>query len=736
MSVYIRRFLFDPGPDVLTEIESVNVLDLEPPGQINGIGTGTALIVGEFENGPFNTPTQVTSSTDLNQSFGGLGYTRDGVVANDCCAVSRSADSAATAEYWNGNGIVQLNGKKFAALQVCRADTSVGSVSFTRCSAVYGGTKSAYNLEPSQTLVLSLNGGGNVTSTFTATAAVVTAVGASYPVTLSGGETLTLGYDDASNFTVTFQATDSTLQNIIDRINSFAGFTFASNSSSQLRLTARVRGSGSEVRVVSGITATLGLTVADTAGTGNVANIDNVLVSEIKTIVELAAAGTTVDQISTGQLRITNSGTSATGTIEVKTSTATDLGFTAGDISDAADNTVAGRIPAGTKVSNTAGTRVFVTMQDVDFTATNVGPYTVKVRHATDDGTGSSANAGTVTHIVTSPNDTTAFAVTNASNISAALTEAQIDSAYVTAIDATLQSNSVAQNANIIWSARQSNAIRQALRTNAINASAVGPVGRIALVRTPMNTTKALALSATSAPGVGLTRNQRVIYCYPQASTYVPPIALRGTAGGTGFTATGLVDVGADGVLASVLSQLPPEENPGQVTDFTSGTLGLESGANVQSFTMNDYISFRGAGICALRMDDGVAIFQSGVTSVDPTVNPSLRNIARRRMADYIQGSIARRAKAFGKRLATKARKKALLSEVKQFLADLLSMGNSSAQRIAGYTLSDKGNTPSMEARGIYRIDAFVRTLSSLDSIVIGTTIGESVVVEEQLPSD
>jgi hypothetical protein len=65
----------------------------------------------------------------------------------------------------------------------------------------------------------------------------------------------------------------------------------------------------------------------------------------------------------------------------------------------------------------------------------------------------------------------------------------------------------------------------------------------------------------------------------------------------------------------------------------------------------------------------------------------------------------------------------------------LLSRNNPSAQRIAGYTIDARsGNTPELLAQGLFRIILKVRTLASLDSIVVESTIGESVVVEEILP--
>jgi hypothetical protein len=197
------------------------------------------------------------------------------------------------------------------------------------------------------------------------------------------------------------------------------------------------------------------------------------------------------------------------------------------------------------------------------------------------------------------------------------------------------------------------------------------------------------------------------------------------------------VDVGADGFLCAIMSQLPPEENPGQLTPFSGGIVSLESGANVQGFTINDYILFKASGICALRWDadDGVAIFQSGVTSVNPAINPGLVRISRRRMADYIQDSLAQAMTSFGKKLSTSARRKAIVGEITNFLAGLLSVENPANQRIGGYTVDpNSGNNAQTLAQGMFRIIINVQTLPSLDSIVLQTTVGEQVQVQEVLP--
>src|ERR1700722_1666047 len=103
---FTRRFLSDPGNGILLNIESVNILDLLPPGAIAGIGTGTDLIVGEFEDGPDKTPTQTAASTNLQTFWVWIGFTYGGVSGNYPCAVARYADQAILPEYWNGNALM------------------------------------------------------------------------------------------------------------------------------------------------------------------------------------------------------------------------------------------------------------------------------------------------------------------------------------------------------------------------------------------------------------------------------------------------------------------------------------------------------------------------------------------------------------------------------------------------------------------------------------------------------
>lgn len=737
MASFVRRFLFDPGIETLLEIESVNIIDLEPPAQITGVGAGTVLMVGEFENGTF-VQREVTSASDFKSTFGSFGYENDGVPGNNPSARSRKADNVLTAEFFNGNGFVALANKKFKRLIVLRIDTSVGEVEFTRLPCLLGSDAPAFDLADAETLVVD-DGGGNDTVTLDGVVATVLSAAGMFATGFTGGEKMNVTIDDGvvgqqiGPVDIVFQAGDQSQAQAIARINLVLGFTSASDTGMDTTtMVGRVQGTAGNVIINSidaAVATALGFAAGTTNGTGNVANIDAVTVAELDSLIDTATAGNVkADRDADGKLRICNVNTSLTTLAIDVLSTATGFGFTIPSSTDAtveADN-IDVIIPAGTRVRN-SGAVEWVTMQDVATKANNRGPYSVKVRPGLDDGTVAGSVAASVA-VLPFPIRGAGFAVTNPLPLTAALTEAQIDVKYTDAIITTKSLVKVGKEANIIAAARQSNIIRAGLRTNAVEASSEGALGRMAIIRPPLGTTTRAVATGSVAPGVGATRNQRVVYAFPGAQTFISQIAFQGSAGGAGFTDDGLIDSGADAFMASAMSQLPPEENPGQLTEFLNGVTGIEAGnPDVQDLAIGDYISFRKNGVAALRqsINTGQFLFQSGVTSVNPATNPNLRNIARRRMADFIQDTLALRATAFGKKLATRSRRAAVIAEFRQFMKSLVD-----DERLAAQSALQSGDSAEIKL-GIFRLIIKGTTISSLDSIVLESTIGETVTIDE-----
>jgi hypothetical protein len=732
------------------------ILDRSPPANIIGVGTGTTAIVGEFENGPFGVTTEVTSATQLAAVFGGFGYTYNGIVGQNPSARQRFGDGAVLAEYWNGNGAVQLNGKTFSRLLIMRVNTSCGAVQFTRQANLLGGQSFSYQLTSGQHLDISIDGASATVVTFTGVAATVTSGSQTYAA-ITAGMTLQLGADAMPNFTVVFQATDTTQAAVIARINQFAGFTMAATvSGTTISLTGLQKGTGGQVRVLGGTAAgsgVLNFTVANTNGTGNVANIASVAPSELNTAVALATTNAVlVEQLPSGQLRMyLVSSNPATDTLKIaSTTTALAFGFPIG-VTDAASTGNAGVIPAGTIVGVSGGNQ-YVTMQSITVTATaqtgitpsGAGPYSVPIRPATDDDltvtTGALVNTVTVINPL-SVITLDSYAVTNPLPVAVPLTESAIDAAYVNAMALMTNPQDVSHDINIIWSARQSDAIRQALKVQVQqvgDGGGLGVLGRVAVIRPPIGTLASQAESSVAQPGVGAYSYERIIYTYPGVTTSIPAIATIGLAGGTGFTATGVVTVGADGFLCSVMSNLPPEDNPGQLTAFTGAAIALEPNVNGGvALALQDYINFKANGICAAKFSYGTLIFQSGVTSVNPANYPQLAPIHRRRMADFIQDSLATALDPYSKQLMTLALQQALTVMVRGFLLGLLSPTNLNQQRIAGFFLDTK--TPNLAppggvsptSLGIFRMLILVTTSPTMDDIALDTQIGDDVVTTQ-----
>lgn len=321
-------------------------------------------------------------------------------------------------------------------------------------------------------------------------------------------------------------------------------------------------------------------------------------------------------------------------------------------------------------------------------------------------------------------------AVTYTSTIQApnAPSDPTIDALYSTCFDALLTDDLPGREVNIVLPARTSASIRSKQKSHVLAASAQG-IGRTSPISPALTTVTTSAVVADTDPGVGGNRDERINYCWPGAMTFVPEAVGHAMKGADGFSHTdGYIDTHLNGWLASLLSNLPPERNPGQasapVPEIMAPIVGFQR--LVSGLGMNDYIQFRQKGICALRIDRAAGpIFQSGITT---SLTAGQKNINRRRMADFLEDSIAQRYNQFAKQPMTQAWKDSIVAETTAFLDDLLSINNPAAQRIAGYIVDDKsGNTPTLTAQGIFVVIIKVRTLATADFIVLQAEVGEAV---------
>lgn len=744
MAGFIRRFDAQPTIETLAEIEAIDIVDLPPQSPTTGVGTGTLLCVGEFEDGSFadgsdaneyqgpaTGPQEVFGSEDLVNRFGGFGYAYGGTLYENPCARRHLF------ELWNGNGFIKLKFCRPRRLIVARVDTSVGSVAFSPLAGILGGS-GPFALTVGDTLDITTDLGGPVSSSAIAAAGAQVTGAAFLASGFLGGEAISFAIDGGPVVTVTFAAADQTPAQVAARINLVLGYACASVVGGALQLDGIVQGTSGEIilaDVAVGTLAAIGLLAGTTAGTGNVGNLSAVTATEVAGIVNGTAglvaisAGASID--SAGRVRLLRTG--GPGTILLAaTSMAGVCQFAPLATTITAGEHSGGSIPAGTRVSD--GATTWVTMQTLTIasgtaTSPNVGPHVVKVRPATDDGTAGGAAVLTVVTVLDQPSFSD-LSVTNALALSPALTENQLDVAYEAAFDRTVDLANVVREVSFSISARRSDAVVRKGRANAIDASAGGLYGRKFITGAPLGYSRAQAIA-----DVANYRSERLFYTYPGWKVRIPEIAYRGSAGGLGFSDSGVITVRADAPLATIDCQLPPEENPGQQTGLIENFFGVEDvieSGKLVTLGIDSYVAFKAAGICAPRRDaTSGSVYQSGVTS---DITAGKKTQARRKMADYIQDTLAARLVPFSKRLATPARRDSIRAVIEQFLGELQSINQPETARIDSYLVDEtSGQTPELTARGIFVFIVKVRTLSSLDAIVLQTEIGEGVVTATEL---
>ncbi len=663
MSGFIRRYGYAPGVETITQIEGVVIVDLPPPGAINGQSTGVAAIVGEFADMTYGTsvsstgvvttnpqPVEVFSGQDLVDKVGGFDAT-----------LGQFGDAG-------GNAIAALRNKKFSRLicvpvnLACSAagrawrdlPTNAGATVATPVVPLQGGRVEAGRR---------FNSGSN--RVHLAKRASFTALG-HYKNGIDGAITLA----GAAAATQTFNSAGG-------------GFLTAYNGGpipkGHILVLGQIGGAGA---------------LGSNAGTYRV----QVQAASNTALVVEKLDGATFDWV--------------TGTAQpyrLHPQTDADTGGTNGVAAALAD-TAGYTLPARTVTATIAA-------------ATSCTPVEVPTA-------GTSSSWDPLSGLTLRSHVTTGFVYVATTQAPNATNDATIDALYATAIDGLLLDQQPAREVNIAWGARTSSTIRTKWKAHELAASEVG-VGRIVCIAPNLLTVSTSSAIADASPGVGATRDERVIYCWPGGRTFVQEAvsSTLNTADGL-TTQDGILDDRGDGWMAAVLSNLPPERNPGQsgppVDTVLAPITALQRG--LSNLQMGDYTALRAAGVAGLRIDRVVGpVFQSGVTS---SLVSGKKNINRRRMADFIQDSVAARLVQFAKQPLTQSLKDDITGEIDTFLNLLLSPANLPAQRIAGYVIDDvSGNTPALEAAGVYVVIGKVRTLATADFIVFQTEVGEGVTI-------
>lgn len=774
MSGFVRRFASYPGNSVIQQIEGINIIDLPAPGNFQGTGTGVVALLGEFSdvtygvavdvNGNVTTspkPVQILSSKDLLDKLGGFDET--------------------LGEFGKagGSGFAALRNKKFASLicgvinnasskgvrlvrdlPTCKLATDPSPIVPVQPGTVVAGRefKSGANrvrlaklMTFSADLDIIRGTDGVVTNGAPAADLVFNSVLSNFLTCLRSdgsagvkkGDALVMGAlgDDRTlaipvnaTFTLgTGTLTTATYYYRVSALNAY-GQTLASAETS-LAITGPA-GVNVNWGAVVGATSykvygrtTGGELLMATVSAPIVTWLDNGSVTPSGALPTVDTTGASAANANTYRVK---SVTDLHNLVIEKqdgslfallTAAATVFRVHPGP---SADSSVA---TAGASGLDLTGYTLPARPLDATIVAAAIpNPLAPTVVPVASSGTAWDPLSG-LTLLVGPGVGTQDLIYTAAVQAPNAANNATLDALYGSAIDAFLLDGSPQNTVNVVYSARTSTNIRAKLRQHVIDASANG-IGRMACISPELITTEAQAVADVD-PGVAATRAERAVYCWPGLQSYIPEavgVAVKGADGNTYLD--GMLDDQSAGWIASIFSLLVPERNPGQapspVQDVMVNVAGFQRG--ISGLGLPDYILFKQRGICAPRFDPDIGwfVFQSGVTS---SITKGQTEINRRRMADFIEDSLAAILAPFAKLPLSNATRDDEVGELDAFLEGLKSPNNPPAQRIIDYTIDDKsGNTPAQLAAGIFIVIARVQMIAMQNSIVVQVSVSPDAI--------
>lgn len=270
-------------------------------------GVGVVALIGEADGGEPNSVQIFTTPEKARKAF------RSGPLAKAAALAFQPANDPRIP-----GGAAQLVCVKVnQSLQAAKTFQGTGTAN----AIVAAGVAGPYNLEPGQTVVVSVNAGPDQTATFTATAALKPGAGA---VAATGAGNIVLTVNGGEVQTIPISGGLTTPEQVAQEINNTLRDATALVNGTAVDIRSDRRGTTAAVNITS-VTAT-GTTVStgSAAGTGNVSNIDEVSATEAGAVIVAAVTGIS----SSGDpLQLINNQVGS-GSIQVKnTSTALAFGF-------------------------------------------------------------------------------------------------------------------------------------------------------------------------------------------------------------------------------------------------------------------------------------------------------------------------------------------------------------------------------------------------------------------------
>jgi hypothetical protein len=381
--------------------------------------------------------------------------------------------------------------------------------------------------------------------------------------------------------------------------------------------------------------------------------------------------------------------------------------------------------------------------------ATTAGsnPITVPIDYATGGtpipGSLSTIATGSVSTVNGADAGTDVYAPSGGATQPASSLSDCIAANYAAAISKTLPGTDATNDIVVIWSARNfhmanatASTMRKNLWQNAVNSSAVGR-GRVAMVtsRQGISTagTEAVAVEAlyqgqVAADSVVGADADRYWVCGPYVQVFSTELNADITISACGARAAMKVNLANNGESEYLTSVGDPENANIQNVD------AQETLFTINPLVETDYIAMKAAGVAWLVQDRNAGWwFYSGVTGANPVTYNNRVDDNRRSFADEIQDMIFFLASKYAKKPGTTSRADAFASDMTVYLESLVNPPIGDARAAAYQVLEGAaaGNSPTLNAQGVYLFIANVQMNGSMKTIVINTQIGPNVVIAQ-----
>jgi phage tail sheath protein FI len=284
--------------------------------------TAVLAIQGIAEMGPVMVPTLITSFEEFQATFGSL-------LANYELALAVRAYFLQGGRQCYVSRVVHLTNyltdktPATAAKGSATLQTSGGAASAAEVTGTAAGP--TWEFQSGDTLAIKIDQAAPLTATFTGTPAEEESGAETYDLS-TGGETLLVKIDRGSTQTVTFQTSmfgtpsAATAVEVAAAINAqlSGAKSYTTTGDTVVRIESDKKGTDSYVEVTGGTAnGELAFPTSEVQGGGNVADIKAVTGAEIKTVVELAVAGSVVTTTTGNFIKLATVDTGTTAYIQV-----------------------------------------------------------------------------------------------------------------------------------------------------------------------------------------------------------------------------------------------------------------------------------------------------------------------------------------------------------------------------------------------------------------------------------